>query len=45
MEIPGLRRGMALKLMYYYIARNESAQRSHTKAWLARHEKVAALLL
>jgi len=45
MEIPGLRRGMAIKLMYYYIARNEIARKSHTKTWMARHEKVAVLLL
>ena len=45
MEVPGLSVGMALKLMYYYIDRNEIARKSHTKTWMARHERVEVLLL
>jgi hypothetical protein len=45
MEIPGLSRGMAIKLMYNHINRNEIATKSHTKTWIAKHEKVKYLLL
>jgi hypothetical protein len=44
MEVPGLSVGMALKLMYYHIDRNEIARKSHTKTWMARHEQVEVLL-
>jgi hypothetical protein len=45
MEMPGLSLGMAIKLMYYHIHRNEIATKSHTKTWMAKHEKVKYLLL
>jgi hypothetical protein len=45
MEIPGLGLDLALLLVDYHIARNETAQRSHTKTWLARHEGVKVLRL
>lgn len=45
MEIPGLSLGMAIKLMEYHIDRNEIATKSHTKTWMAKHEKVKYLLL
>jgi len=45
MEIPGLTKGMAIKLMYYYIERNKIAMKSHTKTWMAKNEKVKYLLL
>jgi hypothetical protein len=45
MELPGLSLGMAIKLMYYHIHRNEIATKSHTKTWMAKHEKVKYLLL
>jgi hypothetical protein len=45
MEIPGLGLDLALLLVDYHIARNETAQRSHTKTWLARHEGVKILRL
>jgi hypothetical protein len=45
MEIPGLSLEVALLLVDYHIGRNETAQRSHTKTWLARHEGVKFLRL
>jgi len=45
MEIPGLGLDLALLLVDYYIARNETARQSHTKTWMARHEGVKILRL
>jgi hypothetical protein len=45
MEIPGLGLDLALLLVDYHIARNETAQQSRTKTWLARHEGVEILRL
>jgi SRSO17 transposase len=45
MEIPGLSLGMAIKIMEYHIHRNKIALKSHTKTWIAKHEKVKYLLL
>jgi hypothetical protein len=45
MEIPGLSLGMAIKIMEYHIRRNKIALKSHTKTWMAKHEKVKYLLL
>jgi hypothetical protein len=39
MEIPGL------SLEDYYIDRNATAQRSHTKTWMAKHEGIKILRL
>jgi SRSO17 transposase len=44
-EIPGLSRGMAIRLMEYHIRRNEIARKSHTKTWMANHPKLKYLLL
>jgi hypothetical protein len=43
MEIPGLSLEVALLLVDYHIRRNEIAQRSHTKTWMARHKGVELL--
>jgi hypothetical protein len=40
MECPGLTLEVALLLVDYHINRNEIAQRSHTKTWMARHEGI-----
>ena len=45
MEIPGLGLDLGLLLVDYYMARNKTARRSHTKTWLARHEGVKVLRL
>jgi hypothetical protein len=45
MEVPGLSVEVAVLLVDYYINRNETARRSHTKTWLARHEGVEILRL
>lgn len=45
MEAPGLSLGMALLPVGYHIQRNKIAQRSHTKTWLSRHQKVKLLPL
>jgi hypothetical protein len=45
MEIPGLSLRMAIKIMEYHIQRNKIAMQSHTKTWMAKHEKVKYLLL
>ena len=45
MEIPGLGLDLALLLVDYYIARDETARQSHTKTWMARHEGVKILRL
>jgi hypothetical protein len=45
MEIPGLGLDLGLLLVDYYIARNETARKSHTKTWLARHEGLKILRL
>ncbi|MBV8558026.1 MAG: hypothetical protein JO116_21005 [Planctomycetaceae bacterium] len=45
METPGLSLQMAILLMGYHIHRNEIAMKSHTKTWMAKHEKVKYLLL
>jgi hypothetical protein len=45
MEVPGLGLDLALLLLAYHIARNETARKSHTKTWLARHEGVKILRL
>jgi hypothetical protein len=45
MEIAGLGLDLALLLVDYYIARNATARRSHTKTWMARHEGVKILRL
>jgi hypothetical protein len=45
MEIPGLGLDLGLLLVDYYIARNETARKSHTKTWLAQHEGVKILRL
>ncbi len=45
MEIPGLGLEMALLLVDYHIRRNETAQRSHTRTWMGRHEGVEILRL
>jgi hypothetical protein len=45
MAIPGLGLDLALVLVDYYIARNETARQSHTKTWMARHEGVKILRL
>jgi hypothetical protein len=44
-EVPGLSLALALMLVDYHIARNEVAQRSHTKTWWARHKRVKLLPL
>ncbi|MGZ3382212.1 MAG: hypothetical protein ACXVBB_18380 [Isosphaeraceae bacterium] len=36
---------VALLLVEYHIHRNQIAQRSHTKTWMARHKKVKLLPL
>jgi hypothetical protein len=45
MEIPGLGLDLGLRLVDYHIARNKTARKSHTKAWLARHEGLKILRL
>ncbi|MGZ3302416.1 MAG: hypothetical protein ACXVB2_22670 [Isosphaeraceae bacterium] len=45
MEVPGLSLDVALLLVEYHIHRNQIAQRSHTKTWMARHKKVKLLPL
>jgi hypothetical protein len=45
MEIPGLELDLALLLVDYHLARNETARQSHTKTWLARHDGVKILRL
>jgi hypothetical protein len=45
MEVPGLSLELALLLVDYHIRRNAIAQRSHTKTWMARHERVKVLRL
>jgi hypothetical protein len=45
MEAPGLSLEVALLLVDYHIRRNETARRSHTKTWMARHEGVKFLRL
>ena len=45
MEVPGLSLELALLLVDYHIRRNEIARRSHTKTWMARHERVKLLPL
>src|SRR5207249_4767387 len=40
MEVPGLTLTMALRLVEYHIHRNQVAQQSHTKTWMARHKNV-----
>jgi len=45
MEAPGLSLKMALLLVDYHIRRNQSARRSHTKTWMAKHKKVKLLPL
>jgi hypothetical protein len=45
MEIPGLTLDMALRLVEYHIHRNQIAQQSHTKTWMARHKNVKLLPL
>jgi hypothetical protein len=45
MEAPGLSLEVALLLVDYHIRRNETARRSHTKTWMARHEGVKLLRL
>ena len=43
MEVPGLTLELALLLVDYHIARNKTATRSQTKAWMARHKNVKLL--
>jgi hypothetical protein len=45
MKVPGLTLEVALLLVDYHIARNETARQSHTKTWVARHEGVKILRL
>ena len=45
MKVPGLSLEVALRLVDYHIRRNETARRSHTKTWLARHAGVEFLRL
>src|ERR1035437_5553288 len=45
MEAPELALGLAVLLVDYYIDRNKTATRSHTKTWLARHKNVRLLPL
>jgi SRSO17 transposase len=45
MDVPGLSLELALLLVDYHIRRNAIAQRSHTKTWMARHERVKVLWL
>ena len=45
MEVRGLSLDLALLLVDYHIRRNEIAQRSHTKTWMARHKNVKLLPL
>lgn len=45
MEVPGLSLELALLLVDYHIRRNATAKRSHTKTWMARHERVKVLRL
>jgi hypothetical protein len=45
MEIPGLTLEVAVLLVDYHINRNASAQRSHTKTWMAKHEGIKILRL
>lgn len=45
MEVPGLKLEVALLLIDYYIERNKTAMKSHTKTWIARHKKVKLLPL
>ena len=44
-QVPGLTLEIAVRLVDYHIGRNETARRSHTKTWLARHEGVKFLRL
>jgi hypothetical protein len=44
-EVPGLSLELALLLVDYHIRRNAVAQRSHTKTWIARHERFKVLRL
>jgi hypothetical protein len=45
MDVPGLSLKLALLLVEYHIRRNQTARRSHTKTWMARHKKVKLLPL
>ena len=45
MAVPGLSEEVAVLLVDYYIERNETARRSHTKTWMARHEGIEILRL
>jgi hypothetical protein len=45
MEIPGLSLEVGVLLVDYYIDRNATAQRSHTKTWMAKHEGIKILRL
>ena len=45
METPELALGLAVLLVDYYIDRNKTATRSHTKTWMARHKNVRLLPL
>ena len=42
---PELALGLAVLLVDYYIDRNKTATRSHTKTWMARHKNVRLLPL
>jgi hypothetical protein len=45
MKVPGFSLELALLLVDYHIRRNAIAQRSHTKTWMAKHERVKVLRL
>ena len=45
METPELALGLAVLLVDYYIDRNKTATRSHTKTWMAKHKNVRLLPL
>jgi hypothetical protein len=45
MVVPGLALELALLLVDYYIERNKTARKSHTKTWIARHKNVKLLPL
>ncbi len=45
MAVPGLSEEVAVLLVDYHIERNETARRSHTRTWMARHEGIEILRL
>jgi hypothetical protein len=45
MVVPGLALELAVLLVDYHIERNKTAEKSHTKTWMARHKNVKLLPL